>query len=225
MSKHKEEIQADAFVTGYAKALDFFYHQKRLVYTIAGAVVGLIVLFAGWSFYSDSQETKAKGLLVEAESAFIRKEYMAALNGDGALNVGLLAIVSDFGSTESGNLAAYYAAVSASQINDFDTALEMIERFDAPKGVMGVGAVGLHGSILESMGDNAGAAKLFSKAAKWDVNDATTPSYLVMAANAALKAGDSQAAAAYADEVLASYSESQHAAKASEIKARIGSAS
>jgi predicted negative regulator of RcsB-dependent stress response len=225
MSKHNEEIQADAFVTGYAKTLDFFYHKKSLVYTIIGSIIGVIILFAGWSLYSASQSTQAKSLLVEAESAFIRKDFASALNGDGALNVGLLSIVSDFGSTDSGNLAAYYAAVSASQLNDFDTALEMIKKFDAPKGVMGVGAIGLHGSILESMGDHAGAVSFYAKAANWDVNDATTPSYLVKAANAAFVAGDMKLAQGYADDVLSGYSTTQYAAQASQIKARIGAAS
>jgi predicted negative regulator of RcsB-dependent stress response len=225
MSKHNEEIQADAFVTGYAKTLDFFYHKKSLVYTIIGSIIGIIILFAGWSLYSASQSTQAKALLVEAESAFIRKDFASALNGDGALNVGLLSIVSDFGSTDSGNLAAYYAAVSASHLNDFDTALEMIKKFDAPKGVMGVGAIGLHGSILESMGDHAGAVSFYAKAANWDVNDATTPSYLVKAANAAFVAGDMKLAQGYADDVLSGYSTTQYAAQASQIKARIGAAS
>lgn len=225
MSKHNEEIQADAFVTGYAKSLDYFYHHKTLVYAIIGSVVGLIVLFAAWSVYSDGQNVEAKALLVEAESAFIRKDFAAALNGDGATNVGFLAIASDYGSTETGNLAAYYAAVSASQLNDFDTALEMISNFDVPKGVMGVGAVGLHAAILESMGNHAEAAKLYEKAANWDVNDSTTPSYLVKAANAALNAGDMKAAAAYAEDVLTRYSTSQFAAQASQIKARVGAAS
>jgi predicted negative regulator of RcsB-dependent stress response len=225
MSKHNEEIQADAFVTGYAKTLDFFYHKKSLVYTIIGSVIGIIILFAGWSLYSASQSTQAKALLVEAESAFIRKDFASALNGDGALNVGLLSIVSDFGSTDSGNLAAYYAAVSASQLNDFDTALEMIKKFDAPKGVMGVGAIGLHGSILESMGDHAGAVSFYAKAAKWDVNNSTTPSYLVKAANAAFVAGDMKSAQAFANDVLSRYSTTQYAAQASQIKARIGASS
>lgn len=225
MSKHDEEIQDDAFVTGYAKTLDFFYHKKSLVYSILGSILGIIILFAGWSLYSASQATQAKTLLVEAESAFIRKDYASALNGDDALNVGLLSIVSDFGSTDSGNIAAYYAAVSASQLNDFDTALEMIKKFDAPEGVMGVGAIGLHGSILESMGNHSGAVSLYAKAAKWDVNDSTTPSYLVKAANAAFATGDMKSAQAYADDVLSTYSTTPYAAQASQIKARIGAAS
>lgn len=225
MSKHNEEIQADAFVTGYAKSLDFFYHNKTLVYAIIGSVVGLIVLFGAWSVYTSNQNVEAKALLVEAESAFIRKDFATALNGDGATNVGFLAIASDFGSTETGNLAAYYAAVSASQLNDFDTALEMISKFDVPKGVMGVGAIGLHAAIFESMGENDKAAEMYEKAAIWDMNDSTTPSYLVKAANAAFNAGDMKGAAAYAEDVLTRYSTSQFAAQASQIKARAGAAS
>ena len=38
--------------------------------------------------------------------AFIRKDFGAALNGDGAENVGFLAIASDYSGTETGNLAA-----------------------------------------------------------------------------------------------------------------------
>jgi tetratricopeptide (TPR) repeat protein len=225
MSKHNEEIQADAFVTGYAKTLDYVQHHRSLVYAVIGSVVGLIVLFAGWSAYSSNLENEAKSLIVEAESAFIRKDFAAALNGDGAENVGFLAIASDFGGTETGNLAAYYAAVSATQLNDFDTALEMIGNFDAPKGVMGVGAIGLQGSIYESLGDSKKAAEYYKKAAEWDENESTTPSYLVKAANAAMEAGDMTEAATLAEQVLTRYSTSQFASEASQIKARAGAQS
>lgn len=220
MSKFKEEIQTDAFVTGYAKTLDYVERNRPTVYAILGSVIGLIVLFVGWSIYADNQESKAKTLMLEAESAFIRKEFTTALNGDGAMNIGLLSIASDFSFTKTGNLAAYYAAVSASQLNDFDTALEMISKFDAPKGVMGVGAIALHASILESMGENTKAASYYEKAANWDVNDATTPAYLVKAANAALKAGDLKSAINFADQVLNRYSTTPFAAEASQIKVR-----
>ncbi len=220
MTKKQEDIKTDALVTGYANTLDFYHTHTRLVYIVLGTMVGLIVLFGGWSVYSSNQEKEAQAFFVDAESALIKRNYAAALNGDGVNNIGFLAIAKDFRFTETGNLANFYAAVSASQLNEFDTALEFITKFDAPKGVMGVGAIGLHGSILESMGQFDKAAVLYKKAAEWDKNESTTPVYLLKAANAALKAGNTKDALRFADEVITRYSASSSAAQASQIKSR-----
>lgn len=220
MSKHKEEIQADPLLIGYANAIHYFKSNTTLVYTVVGSVLAVIVILVGWFVYSANQEVTARELMVTAEQAFVNNDYNTALYGDGGTMVGFMAISTNYGFTESGKLASYYAAVCASQLNEFDGALKFIRSFEAPKGVMGVGAIGLHASILESLGRYDEAAKTYKKAAAWDVNDSTTPSYLVKAANAALKGGKTALANQYANEVVRMYSTSPSVTQAQQIIGR-----
>lgn len=220
MSKHKEEIQADPLLISYANAIHYYKSNTTLVYAVVGSIVAVIAVIVGWSVYSAKQEVNARGLMVSAEQAFVNKDYNTALYGDGSNVTGLMAISKDYGFTDSGNLASYYAAVSASQLNEFEAALDFIQAFDAPKGVMGVGAIGLEASILESLGRYEEAAKMYKKAATWDVNESTSPAYLVKAANAALKAENTSLANEYAKEVIGSYSTSPSVTQAHQIIAR-----
>lgn len=220
MSKHKEEIQADPLLISYANAIHFYKSNTTLVFAVAGSIFAVIAVIVGWSVYSAKQEVNARGLMVSAEQAFVNKDYNTALYGDGSTVTGFMAISTNYGFTETGNLASYYAAVSASQLNEFDGALDFIRSFDVPKGVMGVGAIGLEASILESLGRFDDAAKTYKKAANWDINESTTPSYLVKAANAALKAGKPALANQYANEVISSYSTSPSVTQAQQIIGR-----
>lgn len=220
MSKHKEEIQADPLLISYANAIHYYKTNSTLVYAVVGSILAVIAVIVGWSFYSAKQEVNARALLVSAEQAFVNKDYNTALYGDGANMTGFMAISNDYGFTDSGKLASYYAAVSASQLNEFEGALEFIRSFDAPRGVMGVGAIGLHASILESLGRFEEAATMYKKAAGWDVNESTTPSYLIKAASAALKAGKPSLATQYAKEVIDLYSTSTSITQAQQIIGR-----
>jgi len=220
MSKHKEEIQADPLLITYANAIHYYKANTTLVHGIAMAFFALIAVIVGWSVYSAKQEVSARGFMVSAEQAFVNKDYNTALYGDGSTINGFMAISTNYGFTDSGNLASYYAAVSASQLNEFDAALGFIRKFNVPKGVMGVGAIGLEASILESLGRYEEAAKSYKKAASWDVNDSTTPSFLVKAANAALKAGKPALANQYAKEVTGLYSTSPSVTQAQQIIGR-----
>ncbi len=220
MSKHKEEIQADPLLISYANAIHYYKSNTTLVYAVVGSIVAVIAVIVGWSVYSAKQEVNARGLMVSAEQAFVNKDYNTALYGDSSNITGFMEISNNYGFTDSGNLASYYAAVSASQLNEFEAALGFIQSFDVPKGVMGVGAIGLEASILESLGRFEEAAKTYKKAAGWDVNESTTPSYLVKAANAALKAEKPALANQYAKEVIGLYSTSPSVTQAHQIIGR-----
>lgn len=211
MSKNftKDQLESDALVTGYAKTI---HYVKNNTNVIIGAVVGVIVLIGaivGYSIYSDKQETTAQAFLGYAEQSFVRADYETALNGDNStLGVGLKAIISNYSGTNAANMARYYAAISELEMGNRDAALAYMNKFKAPKGILGVNALNFHGVLLDNSGKYKEAANTFKKAANWDRNDSTTPQNLLMAANSAVRAGDYRMASDLVNEIINSFENS-----------------
>ncbi len=227
MSKNftKEQLETDALVTGYAKTVTYV---KTHTSTIVGIVVGVIVLIGGavgYSFYSQNQEREAQAFLGYAEQSYIRADYETALNGDNsAMGVGLAAIVKNYGGTNAGNMARFYAAISELELGNTDMALGYMSDFKAPKGILGVNAINFHAVLLANAGEHKKAAVLFKKAADWDINSSTTPSNLLSAAQSALRAGDTTMAGNLADQILNEYASSPAVADARKIQGQLSAA-
>ena len=221
MSKRlsKEELEADALVTGYVRALAFYKENKT---SIIGGIVAVIVLVAGILWFvtsSSAAEKNAREAMAYAEQQFLRGNFENALFGnEAAFEPGLVEITSRFPRTIAGNLAFYYAAVSFAEIGDYESALSNIRRFDIPAGVMGVAPKSLHGMILMQLGQYSEASSMFERAANWDVNDATTPFNLLHAAEAAYAAGNYNRAATMARRIKTDFPNAQQAANAQRLE-------
>ncbi|MEL0011606.1 MAG: tetratricopeptide repeat protein, partial [Bacteroidota bacterium] len=146
------------------------------------------------------------------------------LDGDSfELTYGFKAIASDFSGTYAGNLASYYAAISSYQLNNVEDALYYMEAFDVPDGILGVGAKNLHGKLFLAQGSFEAAAKHFEDAARWDNNEATTPSNLLSAAELYLEIGNNEKASALVDEILQEYPNSTQEARAEYLRGSLAS--
>ncbi|MEX0685623.1 MAG: hypothetical protein WD267_07820 [Balneolales bacterium] len=211
----KEQLETDALLTTYVRFVGFV--QKNLVAVIAGTVIILLLIGGGIWYYLNlqSQEVEAQDLLVVAERYFDSGDYESALYGDQAnFSAGFVEIIDNYGRTDAANIARFYAAVSALRLGDHYSALEFIEQFDPPSGILGVGPISLHGTILANLGEHEAAARQYEKAANWDRNSSTTPENLLFAAQAALEAGNQQAAQEYLDQIIREYEDSSAARQA-----------
>lgn len=218
--KLKDEIQSDALVTRYAMLLQWAHQNMKTVQMAAAGVVVLILGAIAYGWHASNQAAEAQILLAGPERAMMMGDFNTALYGDGSTVTGLMELAKDHSGSDAGNIATFYAAVAASRLGEYESALDYIRSFDAPEGIMGVGAIALHAGILESLDRHADAADMYVKAAEWDVNDNTTPKYLVAAAYAYLNAGDNRNAARTADRILADYAISPAANTARQIQAR-----
>lgn len=218
--KSHEEIKNDALVTRYAQLLQWAHQNTKTVRLIVAGAVVLVLAGVGLAYYGTVREKEAQSLLSGAEYSMMIRDYNTALYGDGSVRTGLMEIATSYKRTQAGNIASFYAAVAASQLGEYDQALTFIRSFKAPKGIMGVGSIALHAGILESLGRHDEAAKIYEKAAGWDVNPNTTPKYLVKAANAYWRAGKTKQAVAVADRIIAEYAADPGANTAKMIRAR-----
>lgn len=215
----KEELETDVLVTGYAKALAFYKDHTSKI--ILGTFTLLALIIGGISYYiiSERNETTAQEMLVFAERYFESGDYELALYGNPERGrAGLVDITTQFRRTNAGNIASYYAAVAEVRLGNYPEALFYIERFTVPSGILGVGPLALHASILASLERYEEAGRKFERAARWDVNDSTTPLNFLNAAQAFYEAGNYAKAKELAQKIVADYPNSSAAQTAKNLK-------
>ncbi len=180
----KEELERDPLLDKYTQAVSFFHANRTMILSILVTVVAVIAILIGYRFYSSSQEIQAQNLLAIAEQNYSASDYTKALNGDEyTLSYGFVQIADEFSGTNAGNLATYYAAVSNFKMENNEEALVYIQQYKHPKGIMGVGSVSFHATLLKLNGSLEKAARKYEEAAMWDENESTTPFNLLKAAN------------------------------------------
>lgn len=228
MSKHlsKEELQTDPLIENYNKAANFFNENRTTILAILISVIVVVGALVSYNFYAANQEQEAQQLLAIAEGYYTEGDYDKAINGDSfELTYGFLAIANDYSGTEAGNLAVYYAAVSSFKLGNIENALEYFSRYDAPKGILGVGAISFNAKLYLANGSTEKAADTFVKAANWDINDTTTPYNLYQAAEAYFEAGNFEKARELSDQIIEEYPTSSELANAQKLQGKITVAS
>ena len=227
MSKHlsKEELESDPLIENYNKAVSVFNENKTTILAIVIGVVVVIASLIGYNVYSQNQEQEAQNLLATAEGYYSEGDYDKALNGDDfELTYGFVSIANDYSGTEAGNLAVYYASVSSFKLGNIEDALDYISRYDAPDGILGVGAISFHAKLYLANGSLEKAAETFVKAANWDVNDTTTPFNLYKAAETYYELENMDKASELVDQILNDYPGSEEATSTQKLQGMIAAA-
>lgn len=192
MTKHKlskEELEEDILVTRFYQIQQYVKNNNTMFIGLGIAVVLLVGGIVGYNIYSSGQEDKAQNILANTQQLFINGNYEKALNGDSdTFTAGFKTIMNNYGGTKAGNLAHYYAAVSAQALGNTDEALTYIQDFDVPEGILGVPALQLRASLLEEQGNYAAAAEAYIEAAEWVKTSTTTPLNYISAARAYMEA-------------------------------------
>jgi len=222
----REDLEQDILIE-YSSRFMYYYEQNKA--KVIGAGVGLVLLVGliiGFFIYSGQQETEAQNLLGIAEEQFMRGNFEVALYGDDDdLTLGFAQIANNYGRTNAGNLATYYAAVSEFELGNYEEALERIKKFDVPRGIVGVAPISLHAIILSELDRYEDAARMYVRAAEWNENSSTTPYNLMEAANAFREAGNNQRAREIAERIVNDYPNSQQATEAKRLKGLLSRAS
>lgn len=223
MSRLKEEnMEQDLLVEYSSRAMHFYYNNKAAV---IGGILGVLIatgLIIGYFVTSANQGEQAQNLLANAEDFYRQGDLERALYGDDAtLTPGFEQIAENYGRTSAGNLAHYYAAVIEYEMSNYERALEYIEEFNPPEGVLGVGPISFHGVLLTELGEYEQAATTFIQAANWNENNSTTPYNLMEAAIAFEEAGMTDDAVEQLDIILSDYPNSERAGEARRMRASL----
>lgn len=215
----REDLEQDILIE-YSSRFMYYYQQNKATVIGGGlAIVLLIGLVIGYFVYSSQQETRAQDLLGVAEEQFMLGNYETALLGDDTeFTLGFVQIADNYRRTSAGNLANYYASVSEYELGNYEDALDRINRFDVPGGIVGVAPISLHAIILSELDRYEDAAEMYVRAAEWDENSSTTPLNLLEAAQAYREAGDQTQALQLVNIILEDYPNSQQATEAQRLR-------
>lgn len=182
MTANKKHTQEDNLVeveSALTKTEQFLESNQKLVGIVIGAIVLIAVGYLGLNkFYLEPRSKNAQDQMFMAQNYFEKDSFNLALNGDGN-NLGFLDIIDDFGSTDAGNLANYYAGISFLHMGQFDQAIDYLKKFDTDDVLLGPISAGAQGDAQLELGQTEKAIDLYTKAYKMNENSLTAPIYML----------------------------------------------
>jgi tetratricopeptide (TPR) repeat protein len=197
MAENKNQNQEEQLKTieeSLTKAEMYVEENKNNLMVIVVAIaVGFSAFFAYDRFYVQPNEENAATEMYMAEKNFELGKFQEALDGDEQF-AGLLEIIESYGSTNSGNLAEYYAGLSYLKLGDAEAAIEHLDNFSSDDEMLAPIAQGAIGDAFSELGQNEEALNYYITAAELRTNDFTTPVFLMKAANAAYSLGNKEQA-------------------------------
>lgn len=185
MTNEKKHNQVDNLTeveSALTKTEQFLESNQKLISIVIGAIVVIAVGYLAFNkFYLEPRVQKAQDEMFQAQIYFEKDSFNLALNGDGN-NPGFLDIIDDYGSTDAGNVANYYAGISYLHSGQFEKAIDHLKKFDTDDVLLGPIAVGAQGDANVELGKTDKAIDLYTEAYKMNDNELTSPIYMLKAA-------------------------------------------
>jgi predicted negative regulator of RcsB-dependent stress response len=192
----------------------------KIIIGIAAAVILIVGGFFGWKYYIGTQENQAQKEMFQAARYFEADSLNLALNGDGN-NLGFLQIIDDYGMTDAGNLANFYAGAIYLKQGKFPLAIVYLKDFKADDLLVQARAYSLVGDAYMEQNDFANASDWYNKASEYKPNKQFTPTYLLKAALAYEKLNKTDKAIEAYQKIIDKYWESSEVQYAKKYKARL----
>lgn len=216
---HREELREDQLATATVRARNFVEDYQRPLIIAAIGVVVLLVAVIGWRYWRSVQDRHAAEALGGVLTAYEAGEYQQALEGSEG-RPGLIAIADQYGATETGNLATFFAGDALYQLGQYEEAARYFERYSAGNDLLGASALAARAGLAEMRGAWADAAGLYLRAADAVASAATTPDYLMAAGRNFEAAGDHAEAQGAYERYLDAWGETPNAGLVEALLAR-----
>jgi len=147
------------------QGLDFFERNRNTI-IYAALVIGALIAayFIYQTFVKQPAERDAAASMEQAQIQFERDSFSLALANPGQGGLGFLEIIDEYGSTEAGNLANYYAAVSYLNLGQHEAALTFAKDFDASGRLLPAMKYGIIGDSESELGNTDAAISAYESA-------------------------------------------------------------
>lgn len=191
--------------------------------TIIGFAVVLLIVVAGYfgfQYYKSNQEQLAQKEMFQAVYYFEQDSLNLALNGNGN-DPGFLDIAKEYGITDAGKLANYYAGVCYLKQGKFKPSRLYLEDFSSNDLLIQARAYSLIGDTYMEEKSYEDAAKYYNKAANYKSNKFFSPAYLMKEALAYEKLNQNDKAKEVYEKVISDYWESAEYQNARKYKAKL----
>ena len=206
-----------------ARAQDFWTrYQKQITVVLAVIVLGAGGWFGYKSFVQKPKAEKSVDAMFKAEDYYRMDSLQKALNGDG-INPGFLKVIKDYGGTDAGNLARFYAGDCYLRTGDFNNAIKQLKEFSTSSKQVQARAYKLLGDAYSELGQNDEAISNYKKAANHFTDDRhAAAEYLFFAASLAEKSGKNDDAIGLYKEIKEKYPETIAANESDKYLAKLG---
>lgn len=206
------------------QGLDFFERNRTVILGALGLLLALVVgYFIYQTFVKLPAEKAAVEAMAEAQGQFERDSFALALTNPGGDGLGFLDIVDQYGGTQAGNLANYYAAVSHLNLGNFEASLSYAQDFDAAGELLPAMKYGVIGDAQSELGNMDAAAAAYEDAVDAAGENFTTAGYyLNKLALLQMNQGDNEAALTTFRRLRTEYGNSAEAVNAEKYIVMLG---
>jgi tetratricopeptide (TPR) repeat protein len=223
--KDKEDVleenstTAEVFNTldeGASKTEAWVVKNQKYIIGLIGAVALVVLSFLVYNkLVAEPQGKDAMNEMYTAKKYFddaisgISSDslYTMALNG-GEGKYGMLDIINEYGGTPAANLANYYAGMSYLNLKDYQNAVTYLSDFSSDDKILSPISKGGIADAFVQLDQNEEALDYYEKAFNANVNDFTTPLYLMKAARVALGLGQNDKALGYLKRIKSEFATS-----------------
>ena len=236
--KEKEEVfeeestTAEVFNTldeGASRTEEWAVKNQKYILGFVGVVALIVLGYLGYNKIVAEPKQKdamnemytAKKYFDEAVSGVSSDSlYKMSLEG-GEGKYGMLDIINEYSGTPAANLANYYAGMASLNLRDYQNAVTHLGNFSSDDKMLDPIAKGGIGDAFVQLEQKSEALEYYEKAFKANVNDFTTPLYLMKAARVAINLGENSKALDYLTRIKSEFSASTEAKDADVLIGRV----
>ncbi|SDH88677.1 tetratricopeptide repeat protein [Winogradskyella thalassocola] len=229
--KEKEEVfeeestTAEVFNTldeGASKTEEWAVKNQKYILGLVGAVALIVLGYLGYNkLVAEPQQKEAMNEMYTAKKYFddavsgVSSDSLYRMSLDGGEGkYGMLDIISEYGGSPAANLANYYAGMAYLNLKDYQNAVEHLGNFSSDDKMLNPIAKGGIGDAFVQLDQKSDALGYYEKAFKANVNNFTTPLYLMKAARVAIDLGENDKALGYLKRIKSEFSTSTEAKNA-----------
>jgi predicted negative regulator of RcsB-dependent stress response len=212
---HLEEIieSPEVLAKELGKAQTFAEKNKNIILGVVAAAVIALAGYFGYTYYNSTQDEEAQNKLSSAVLKVEADSLESALKD-------LKKIANDYGSTNAGNMANYWAGVVSLKLGKYDDAINHLESFSSNDLLVKPRAYSLIGDAYSEKKSYDEAANYYAKAAEYQPNKFFSPGYMLKQATALEEGKKTKEAIEVYNELLEKYEDSQEATAAKKYKAK-----
>jgi len=220
-----ESTTAEVFSTldeGASRTEEWVEKNQKAILIFVGVVAISVLGYLGFhNFIQEPKEAEAMNEMFQAQSYY--EQALAATSKDSLFNLsltggegkfGFLDIIDNYGSTNAGNLATYYAGIAYLNTGKYQEAIEYLDAFKANDMNVAPIAKGAIGDAFAQLDQQEEALKYYEKAASMSKSELTAPRFLLKAGITALGLGKKDVALKQFMAITVNYPKSPEATKA-----------
>lgn len=190
MANKKQQGVIDVNETLNKSEAFFDKYKKTIIIAIIALFAIIACVFLYQAYVSGPREDKASTALGRGQEYFMAEQFDKALNGDGAGYTGFLKIISDYGSTDAGNLANLYAGLCYANLEKWNEAVKYLDAYSpsddamiSPAAIAALGNAYAHVNQLDkAISALEEAADKADKQGKDGINNSLSPTFRLQAA-------------------------------------------